>query len=230
MAYCVKCGVELAETEKKCPLCSTRIESIQKSTAPRRAYPPKREKIAGRSPGAAIVVLLFLLIPALICIINDFRADGVLGWSLHLLAAEACIYTYVIPPLYLKKQKALISLSMDVTVTGLALTLIGYLTHNTSWLLPLGIPLSLLAGLLIFGLIKISKTCLATLHKIAIGMAALGLVSAITEALSTEYLYRSLFLNWSLYVMAPLAVVAGILTYIEHDKAIKDKIARRIFI
>ena len=230
MAYCVKCGVELAETEKKCPLCGTRIQSSQKTETPKRAYPHRREKISGRGPGIAVVFLLILLIPALICIINDFRSDRVFGWSLHLLAVEACLYTYVVPPLYLKKQRALISLGLDVTITGLALTAIGYLTGNTSWLLPLGIPLSLLAGVLIFGLIKMSKTCLSKLHKAAIALASLGLVSAAIEALSTEYLYRSLFLNWSLYVMASVAVLAGILTYIEHDKSIKDKIARRFFI
>ncbi|MEG1108176.1 MAG: DUF6320 domain-containing protein [Oscillospiraceae bacterium] len=229
MAFCVRCGVELSENEIRCPLCLTEpaaplsenIDGIS-FQAPLPEATKKRLKL-GLISGA-----IFLL-PAIICALINYLLSGVFTWSLFVIGGEICAYSYIFLPLLLKKPNAIICLITDTALTSLFLLLVAMVTDNGSWLLPLGIPVAFLLGSMIFGLVKMAKTCLSPLHKIAIGFTAFGILSVISEALSMMFLRDSFVIKWSLLVVFPLCLIAATLTYIEHDKVIKDKIKRRVF-
>ena len=68
--YCIKCGVELADSEKVCPLCGTRVfhpDLPCGSGEP--PYPPAEHpnEEVGRV-GALFVVTVCMLLPAVICV------------------------------------------------------------------------------------------------------------------------------------------------------------------
>ena len=61
--YCIKCGVKLADTEKKCPLCNTIVcHPDFKQTAERPLYPsnkmPKNDSGSKALNGAVIILFI----------------------------------------------------------------------------------------------------------------------------------------------------------------------------
>ena len=83
--YCVKCGVKLADTEQKCPLCYTRVchpDILQPSAQP--LYPSGKMpgQSAGRQAAGGLVLFLFL-IPLLLCLCGDLQPDGKLDLTLR---------------------------------------------------------------------------------------------------------------------------------------------------
>lgn len=76
--YCIKCGVKLADTEKKCPLCNTIVSHPEfTQTAERPLYPSNKipKSNSGSKALNGAIIILFL-IPLLVC----FFADG---WSIY---------------------------------------------------------------------------------------------------------------------------------------------------
>ena len=76
--YCVKCGVELGESEKKCPLCGTTVfhPEMEPPTG-EGPYPPEEHthKEVSRS-GALFVVTVLTVLPIVICLLCDWRING----------------------------------------------------------------------------------------------------------------------------------------------------------
>ena len=76
--YCVKCGVELGDSEKKCPLCGTTVFHPEmeppKGDGP---YPPEEHihKEVSRS-GALFVVTVLTVLPIVICLLCDWRINA----------------------------------------------------------------------------------------------------------------------------------------------------------
>ena len=72
--YCVKCGVKLANTESKCPLCNTAVyhPDIQREAA-EPLYPNgKMPKGPSRSKVICGAVIILCLFPAIVCFLADF--------------------------------------------------------------------------------------------------------------------------------------------------------------
>ena len=82
--YCIKCGVELADSEKVCPLCGTRgfhpdlprSESEAPFPADNRVLPED----VNRS-GVLFILTALPLLPAVLCIVCDWRINGSIVWS-----------------------------------------------------------------------------------------------------------------------------------------------------
>ena len=68
--YCIKCGVHLADTEKSCPLCGTKVyhpDLQQPDVAP--LYPNyKPEKKKAKRWSILLVLTILYLLPILLCL------------------------------------------------------------------------------------------------------------------------------------------------------------------
>ena len=82
--YCVKCGAELADSEKKCPLCGTTVFHPElPRTLADPPFPPDRRirpEDVNRS-GVLFVLTVLALLPAVICLLCDWRINGGIVWS-----------------------------------------------------------------------------------------------------------------------------------------------------
>ena len=103
--YCVKCGVELADSEKKCPLCGTEVicpgETRKLAPAPYPPYPGVSSEHASKSGILFVLTVLFLL-PFLLCLICDFKINGELIWSGYASGALLLLYILIVLPIWFK--------------------------------------------------------------------------------------------------------------------------------
>ena len=103
--YCVKCGVELGDSEKKCPLCGTTVFHPEmeppKGDGP---YPPEEHihKEVSRS-GALFVVTVLTVLPIVICLLCDWRINGGIVWSGYVTGALLMCYIVIVLPLWFRR-------------------------------------------------------------------------------------------------------------------------------
>ncbi|MBQ9942631.1 MAG: hypothetical protein IJP03_06470 [Christensenellaceae bacterium] len=237
MSYCVNCGVKLAPSEKKCPLCQVPvINPISPWTQPdekNRPYPRQVEKIMTRIDRrfGAVLGSLILLIPTLLTVLCNMLIEGGITWSAYVLGAYVCLNVWVLFPFWLKKHSLALCWVLDSAVTFLYLGLIHHLTGHGGWLLPLGLPLGLLACLLT-GLIMLlfRRELLATLYKTAGLFATLGLGACLTELVLDVYIHGIFAPMWSLFVLVSCLIIALLLFTLEKRNKLKEQIRRRLFL
>ncbi|MEF9895816.1 MAG: zinc ribbon domain-containing protein, partial [Clostridia bacterium] len=129
MAYCVECGVELAPSEKACPLCGTPVShpSVPWREPDSYPYPKNVEELSRRINiryGAHLATIL-LLIPIAVTLLVDLMEDGQMTWSSYVLGAGLCLFCIVLLPFYVKQAKPYLFLLIDILAVGLYLLLIG---------------------------------------------------------------------------------------------------------
>ena len=98
MSYCVNCGVKLAKSEKKCPLCNTKIINpniVKEEYVP--AYASQIEKFNSINIKfiAKLSITVFLLLAA-ITMLCDLIITKSISWSLYVLFAIVYIITHFI--------------------------------------------------------------------------------------------------------------------------------------
>ncbi|MDR1131707.1 MAG: hypothetical protein LBL15_04745 [Oscillospiraceae bacterium] len=228
MAYCYHCGVELLETESACPLCQWQVCGGENEAIPsRRAYPPNMESVPLNNRRRALTGLAVLLIPALCCLAIDLADNGSVNWGPYIWGAEACVFVYLFLPELFSRLRLLLRFVLNAAVTAGYLYVIGLMLNTTNWVLPLGLPLTFLASAALYSFIKTVKTAkVSLLAKLCIFIGAAGLLSAALEAVIGLYETARLALSWSLPVLLPALVIAGILFGIESNRPLKAKLIR----
>lgn len=97
--YCIKCGVELADSEKVCPLCGTRVFHPDLPCGNGEPpYPPAEhlnEEVS--RVGAMFVVTVCMLLPAVICVPVDFAAIGVYLLYIDLATRGGWFFSFALP-------------------------------------------------------------------------------------------------------------------------------------
>ena len=120
--YCVKCGVELADSEKKCPLCGTPVfhPDIPRNLSEPPFPPDKRirPEDVNRS-GVLFVLTIAALLPALLCLLCDWRINGTLVWSGYAAGAIALLYVVILLPMWFRRPNPVIFVPVDFIAVGL---------------------------------------------------------------------------------------------------------------
>ena len=234
MSYCVNCGVELAPSEKKCPLCDTLVINPNSPwTEPaHRPYSKHIELLMNqidRRYGATLATL-FLMIPIILSIISNILFDHQLSWSGYVAGACICLFVWVLLPLLNRKKRPYFFLILDMLVALLYLGLIAYITGHFEWYVPLAIPLTFVGFLLSLVILLVYRSKkIYGLYKISVIIGSIGIVT-----LAIEYIIdlstRGSHYVWSLFVLIPCLMIGMIFFYIEQHKKVKDEIRRRLFI
>jgi hypothetical protein len=105
--YCVKCGVELGNTEKKCPLCGTPVwnpDSAAEELYPRYRY----GRDAKPKTGLMFLFTFILLIPVLLCLLIDLKLNRRIVWSGYVSLSAAVVYIMLVLPFWFRKRNPVI--------------------------------------------------------------------------------------------------------------------------
>jgi len=232
MSYCVHCGVELAASEKKCPLCNTEVIDPSARSGEEILYPyPKevqRPSVSFRR-GAAIFCSIALIIPILCTLVADLAADLSFGWSLTVSASILLFFFVVLFPMLFRKPAMWLFLTLDIPMVFLYLFVLCILLDRSWWLMP-GLPLTLLSGAFAVG-----NYLMFSAKKPSFGLKCIVLLlSAAVFACSSQivielYLRSVVSLSWSIYIAVSCTIMSIVILVIDCMYHFSDKIRKRIF-
>lgn len=231
--YCVKCGVELADSEKLCPLCGTRVFHPD---MPRRdgepPFPPDerlRPEDVNRS-GLLFVLTVLTLLPAVLCIICDWRINGAIVWSGYAAGGVLLLYIIVLLPLWFAKPNPVIFVPADFAAIALYLLYINFATGG-HWYLSFALPITAAIALIITAVVTLMRYVPGAALYIFGGALILGggLTVLIEFLLHVTFgIQRAFF--WSLYPLAAGVLLGVMLLVIAICKPLRRSLHRKFFI
>ncbi|MBR2311286.1 MAG: hypothetical protein IKA47_12270 [Oscillospiraceae bacterium] len=228
--YCIKCGVKLADTEKKCPLCNTVVyhpEFAQPAAEP--LYPANKMPPATSTPAArnGAAIILFL-IPLIVCLYADLSLDGSIEWFGYVAGALLIAYVAIALPFWFKKPNPVIFVPCNFAAVALYLLYINFATGG-DWFLTFAFPvvggLCLITSALVTLLYYLRR---GRLYIIGGAIMALGAFMPVMELL-ISITFRLPFIGWSIYPLAVLALFGGLLIYLAINSAAREMMERKLF-
>ena len=231
--YCIKCGVELADSEKVCPLCGTRVFHpdlpLPDGEAPYPADARRRTEEFNRS-GLLFILTMLAIVPAVICLLCDWRVNGHIVWSGY--AAGGIVLTYILAvlPLWFRRPNPVIFVPVDFAAI-LAYLLYIDLATGGRWFLSFAFPAVGALGLLVSAMVALLRY-LPGAHLYIFGGALIisGGLAVLTEFLInlTFKVHQTFF--WSLYPLTAGVLLGGMLLVVAICKPLQRSLHRKFFI
>ena len=228
--YCVKCGVRLADSEEKCPLCNTEVcHPVITREKGEALYPSGR--LPKSSGGRAVLggaMLIFLMIPLIITFFSDMIANGKIDWFGYVAGGVTVFYVIFVLPIWFKRPNPVIFTPCNFAAVAAYLVYIDLATGG-GWFLPFAFPIVGTAAV-------ISSATVTLLHYLKRGR--LYVIGGAVMSLGGLVLMVELFMNahfalgfsgWSIYPSITLVLFGGLLIYLAINSDAREKIERRIF-
>ncbi len=224
--YCVKCGVELSESEKRCPLCHTEVY-LPGYTPNEDARPyPKFEKPEKVNPRGIYFIISFVcIIGAIISFVCDLNLGGGITWSGYAIGGIALFYILFILPGWFKRFNPAIFIPCDFLAIGLFLAYVNLATGG-SWFLSFAFPLTGAVTLIIS---SITILCYyikrGYLYIFGGAFIAAGLFCPVLELLG--YLtFGGEYIRWGFYPLIALFLIGIMLIVIAIVKPFRESLCR----
>ena len=231
--YCVKCGVELADSEKVCPLCGTRVfhpDLTRRQGEP--PYPPEeriRPEDVNRS-GILFLLTALVFIPAVISVLCDWRINGTIVWSGYAAGGILLLYIMVILPMWFSNPNPVIFVPVDFAAIMLYLLYINFATGG-HWFLSFAFPVSGAVAVLVCAVV----TLLRYLRRgwlFIFGGALIfsgGLAVFIEFLINLNFQVHQTFM-WSLYPLTVGVLLGVMVLVIAVCKPLRRSLHRKFFL
>lgn len=231
--YCVKCGVELADSEKKCPLCGTAVFHPELARPdgqpPFPAGRPVMPENVNRSGLMFVITMLFAL-PIVIVLLCDWQINGRIIWSGYVAGAVLLLYVLAMLPLWFRAPNPVIFIPVDFAAAALYLLYID-LCSRGGWFLSFALPVTAAAGLIITA----AAALLRYLRKGYLFIFGGTLILSGAYMVLVEFLInRSFHLHerfiWSFYPLAACLLLGMTLIIIGLCRPLRESLHRKFFI
>lgn len=229
--YCIQCGVKLADTEKRCPLCGTvpfHPDIPREEMTP--LYPPDRyprQQVSRK--GVLGVVTILLMIPMLITLICDLGINARITWSGYVIGALGLGYVAAVLPLWFRRPNPAIFVPCDFLAVG-AYVLYIDLSLKGGWFLGFAFPVIGYLGLLVSTVvILIRYTRRGALYIYGGALMALGAFLPLMELLMVITFRLPGFIGWSLYPLVALVLLGGALIFLAICRPAREFAQRKLF-
>ena len=230
--YCVKCGVQLAETEKRCPLCNTVVYHPDLKQEPVQPLYPAGRFPAGqpRSLSVPIILSTALVMPMLIALLCNLQINGQVTWSGFVIGALMLAYVVVVLPGWFRKPDPALLVFCDFVALNLYLLYINYAVEGI-WFWGFGFPLTSAVGLVTTAVVLLMRF-FPTKGFFIFGGACvlLGVYAPVLEYLINLTFERTRFAAWSLYPLVALVLLGLMLIFLGTNSAVREKLERKFFI
>lgn len=229
--YCIKCGVRLADSETRCPLCGTVV------------YHPDLRRPGGEGPfprlslgepvpargGIPFLLTLILCFCAMMTTLIDWKFSGRITWSGYALGGIALFYVMCVLPSWFRRPNPIIFVPVDFLCIGLYLLYIDLVTGG-GWFLSFAFPVTGIAGLLVTAIVTLCR-CLRRgyLYIFGGGFIALGGAMALLEFFITITFGTPMF-RWSLYPLVGCFLIGMGLIVIAICRPLRESLKRKFFI
>lgn len=223
--YCVKCGVELADSEKKCPLCHTPVYLPEIEQSDVRTY-PKFEKPETVNPrGIYFIVSFICIIAAVISFVCDLNLGDGITWSGYVIGGLALFYVLFVLPGWFNRFNPAIFIPCDFAAIGLFLFYVN-LASAGDWFLTFALPVTGALALIISS-ISILSYYLRRGYLYIYGGAiiAVGALCPLIELL-INVTFSVSPLGWSIYPLIALTLIGIMLFIIAIVKPFRESLCR----
>ena len=233
MSYCVNCGVELAQSERICPLCGTEVVN------PRQPYDRKAPKPFPtgldlltpddhRGFNAVVLSLLFAL-PAAVCLACDVAYTRGAGWSMLVIGAAAMLWIFIVPALLIRRHRVLLCGILNTAALLGYLFIIERFLARGMWFMQLALPLVLLGDVLfVLDYVLIARVVRGRFRQAAVAVATVPLLLIGIEICLDLYLDGGVNQLWSYFVMIPCLLLAALLLVLDRRQAFKSQMRKRL--
>ena len=231
--YCIKCGVELADSEKSCPLCQTPVfHPLLPHPGGEALYPADENVPRKMRPWGWLMVataVLFLL-PSIVSILIDLQVRSRITWSGYVVGALVVGYVTAILPAWFHRPNPVIFVPCSFLAVGLYLLYID-LSTGGHWFLTFAFPVVGGLGLIVTTVVTLCRY----IHKgrlYVFGGAAmtLGFFMPVLELLLNRTFHRPRFIGWSFYPLSALVVLGIILLLVALCRPIRESFRKRFFL
>lgn len=230
--YCVKCGVKLADTEKQCPLCHTRVfhPDIDRPEGeplyPADQYPAVRPR--SFLPQAILTALVVL--PMIIVLLCDLQLNGKVTWSGYAVGALVLAYVIGILPVWFRKPNPVIFVPCGFAAAAVYLWYINFAVGG-SWFWSFALPVTGGVCLIVTALVTLVRYVRKGILYIFGGAAmALGLFALPVEYLTMVTFHIPKFIGWSLYPLVSLVMLGGLMLFLAIYRPARETMERKLFI
>lgn len=232
--YCYKCGVELAEDQKNCPLCGTKVpgdavdaESTYPELDPILNHPMNLRE---RQTLASMIISLLLIIPVLLVLVIDLRENARIDWSLIPIISILLSWIIICLPLIMRRSFWILYPVYTVSISVFFL-LLDYNTGFSGWSWRLAIPLvfsivTLLFLTVFYGL----KSKHKGLNLISAILLFVGLCSTCIDILVKLFMEETAVPGWSLIVVITALPVAWFLTYLHRNPGMRATLRKKFHV
>ena len=227
--YCVKCGVELGESERKCPLCQTPVYYPDAEISPERPYPEFVKLREEFSPKGIFFILSVLhIMAAVISVICDLSINSRITWSGYAIGGAALCYVVFVLPFWFRRHSPAIFIPSDFAATALFLLYISLATKG-GWFLTFALPVIGAIALIVCSVAILSYYLRCGYLYIWGGASiALGFFCLLLELLINLQFKLSDTLIWSMYPCSALFIIGMALIVIAIVKPFRESL-RKIF-
>lgn len=230
--YCIKCGVELADSEKICPLCGTVVfhpELTQPEGEPLYPSSGKPSDTVSRT-GMLIVLSVLLALPMAITILTDLGIGGGISWSGYAVGAILMFYVMVVLPLWFRRPNPAIFVPVDFVAVGVYLLYINCTLHG-GWFLSFAFPVTGALGLITTAVVVLLRYLRrGRLYVIGGAMIALGGFTVLLEFLLNLTFGLGTGLFWSFYPLIS-GIVLGVAVFIvAGNRPLREALHKKLFL
>ncbi|MBQ3021476.1 MAG: hypothetical protein IJD92_04570 [Bacilli bacterium] len=230
MSYCVNCGVKLAKSEKKCPLCNTKVINPNlKDEVSYSVYSNQIEKFKSVDFKFLVKICYFVLfVLALVTVLCNIIITHSVTWSIYVVFSIICFGSLLS---YLNFKSVYISHTLAFVGIELLLFVIAYLNSGMHWFIYLVLPFIFILWIYVmlctFLIKKRRKSLIRSivLCLVVSSVAIIGIESSIDL-----FKYEKISLTWSLYAILPILIISILLFLISYNKKLLDEIKQRLFI
>lgn len=234
MAYCVKCGVKLGDSEKKCPLCQTIVYHpdlppvVNAKTPFPKEHEAEMKKMSLRFK--LLIATLIVLLPTVLTVICDYSINSRMVWSGFVVSSVCLVYCLIFIPLFFQIRSVLIYLIIDFLSILLFQWYIAYSTGGT-WFVVFSLPATCSVTLIVAAAMIFKRfTKASSLFISAVVFLLAGLDSVLIELLINKTFMNQVNFIWSYYPFVTFVVVGLILFLCDRNQRLKEKLTKKFFI
>ena len=232
--FCIKCGVELADSEKSCPLCGTVVYHPELTRNETEApYPPYRQRPHSRIKYRGVLFLITMAYAVLIAelFICEFTIFGELNWSLYATGGLLLSYIIALLPTWFKKPNPVIFVPCDFAAVAAYLCFISWQTKG-HWFLSFALPTVGGCALIVTAVITLCRYLKHGYFFIFGGASILtGLyIVALEITLTVTFPSVERFYFWSIYPLIGFVLLGLSLIIIGICKPLRHSLAKKFFV
>lgn len=228
--YCVKCGVELSEGQKICPICETKVyhpDFVAKESVS--AYPQKEFQSEEFNPRGVLFVIS-ILAALTIALIMGFEISRLhrVHWSGYVAGGILLAYLTVILPWWFQRPNPVVFVPCDFAGT---LALLFYINYQSggNWFFTFALPITVALG----GIVSAMVAVMRYVHRGYLYVIGGGLIAVGAWTVLLEYVLRKVFtvktvIYWSPFTFATLFTMGMMLIVIAIVKPLRESL-RKIF-